>query len=161
MRISRYVPWAIVGLLAVLTPAAAQLASAAARLAGAAWWMAALAAWAGGMAWLIIVYFGARRAVKGCERILGDGSNFTVARGGNVLKIALGGGIVAQVGCGDAEEIVGHVGGAGMRVLIDNGLKLLLRGLGAVFGRGEGGEVRLLGSSGGPQLRTESPHGLR
>ena len=76
-----------------------------------------------------------------------------------MLKIALGGGIVAQIGCGDAEEIVGHVGGAGMRVLIDNSLKLLLRGLGAVFGRREGGEVRLLGSSGGPQLRVEGADG--
>ena len=57
---------------------------------------------------------------------------------------------------------MGHVGGAGVRILVDDSLKLVsVAVLSALFGGSEAGEVRLRGGSSGAQLRVHGANGLR
>src|ERR1700694_5854611 len=54
-----------------------------------------------------------------------------------------------------------HVGGAGVGVLVDDRLKLLLSGLGSLFGRGDAWDVGLSWGSLGPQLSVHGANRLR
>src|ERR1035441_5711329 len=91
---------------------------------------------------------------------LGDGGDFAVASGNHFFEIALGGGVVTQGGRGDSQKIMGHVSGASVGILVNDGLKLFLRSLGAVLGRSEGREVWLFRRAGGTQWRVHGANCL-
>ena len=55
---------------------------------------------------------------------------------------------------------MGHVGGAGVGILVDDRLKLFLGGLGTLFGGGEAGDVGLGRRALGTQLRVHGANCL-
>src|SRR3984957_5098213 len=107
-------------------------------------------------------FFGAvGLAVKRGESRLGYGGDFAGARRSHLLEATLGSCVVGQVGRSHSQKIMGHVGGAGMRIFVDDSLKLFLGGLSTLFGRSEAGDVRLSRRSSGSQRRVQGTNGLR
>ena len=104
--------------------------------------------------------FGAiRLPIQRCQGIFGDGRQVAIANGCHLFEVTLGCSIVRQGLRGYAQKVASHVGRSGVRIFVDDRLKLFSSRIGALLGRSECRKIRLLRSSRRPQLRIHSPNG--